>query len=93
MFDDHRMIEDIDYVMAIKDNCHGVLLARRGVDDNHVVIIPITEDDDNWFTSSLGFSSYWLPRYIDVMNRAMKWINENCDKDESGYGWKFRQNS
>jgi len=88
-------------VHVIKGECHGVVMSKRGYirgDNNHVIVTPIVEDDENWFISkSGGFSSYWLPKYIKVMEQAQKWIEDNCDPDmplidgnPTEFGWKFR---
>jgi len=78
------------YEHVIVRKCLGVLITRRGENDPHVVLQPIIEDDKTWHTPSGGFSSFWLPEYIDVLNEARTWIQMNCDSDPSGYGWKFR---
>lgn len=79
-----------NYEHGLKGTCHGVLFCRRGPDDPHVMIQLLVEDDGNWFTSDSGFSSYWLPEYIELMQEALKWLEANCDKDPDGYGWVFR---
>ena len=81
----------IAYEHSILGDCHGVLFIRRGKNDPHVCVQPITEDDGNWFLSSNPFSSFWLPEYIRVMKWAQDWLEEECDKDPSGFGYVFRE--
>lgn len=79
----------IEYERAIFGSCHGVLFVRRGPNDSHVCIQLITEDDENWFVSTRGFSSAWLPEYISLMKEAQDWLEHHCEQDPSGYGWRF----
>jgi hypothetical protein len=81
----------IEYEHAIFHRCHGIVFQKRGQGDPHVCVLTITEDDGNWFisTSSRGFSSYWLPKYIELLQEAQKWLEENCDDDS--HGWRFRK--
>ena len=83
----HDEIYDVRQVF--KRNCCGVVLSSRGPDDPHVIVTPITEDDGNWFTSSGGMSSFWLPEQIEVLKEAQAWMTVHCDRDET-WGWKFR---
>lgn len=87
-----QLVPGVDYEHAILGKCHGVLLRKRGVDDNHVILTHLVEDDELWHcgTTSSGFSSYWLDDHMMVMARADQWIKENCDKDPSGFGYVFR---
>ncbi len=87
-----ELVPGEDYEHAILGKCHGVLLRWRGKDDNHVCITHLVEDDELWHcgSQSSGFSSFWLDDHQMVMARAQQWIQENCDKDPSGFGYVFR---
>lgn len=88
---DHTGETPIEYEHSIFGRCHGVLFVRRGKDDSHVCIQPITEDDGNWFVTSNSFSSYWLPDYISLMEEARDWLERHCEQYSDGYGWRFRE--
>lgn len=89
--------EDIkDIVKVFKGNLKGIVLSKRGGDnDSHIKINIITEDDENWFTSSNenGFSSYWLNDLQEQLELSKKWMIENCIPDiHDGiqYGYKLK---
>ena len=80
--------EIVKYEKPFLGSCHGVILTRRGKDDPHVCMHIITEDDGNWHISDTGFSTFWLPKLISVLQEAQDWMEKNCDPDT--HGWKFR---
>ena len=53
-------ISYLDYEHAIFGSCKGVAMCRRGKNDNHVILVPLTEDDGTWHAGggSDGFSSF-----------------------------------
>lgn len=71
-----------------KDGCFGLTLTRRGINDNHLMIELLSEDDGNWWIEST-FSSYYLDAYIDMLLKAKKELETNPrfkkDKKEGGY--------
>ena len=73
----------------------GIALSRRGNSDPHVLISFLVEDDEAWHLFDEGgqISSYWMPEFVSLMNEAMKWIEDNCQKEDLvngiSYGWKF----
>ena len=73
----------------------GIGLSRRsGNSDRHVLINFFVEDDGTWHLFDEGqMSSYWMPEFVSLMNEAMKWIEDNCEKEDLvdgiSYGWKF----
>src|SRR5271170_6147032 len=84
-------VTSADYEHLILGKCHGVILRRRGPTDLHVIIEVMVEDDETWHVGqSNGFSSFWLPEYIEVMKKTQAWLKAQCEKDPSGYGWVFR---
>ncbi len=79
----------IDYEKIFLGKCHGVILTKRGGDDDpHVCVQIITEDDETWFISDSDFSSFWLPEFMSILQEAQDWMDKHCDKDE--WGWKFK---
>lgn len=85
--------EDIrNIVKVFKGSCKGVVLSKRGNNDNHIIITIITEDDENWFISNRGFSNYWLHDLEIQLKLATNWLLENCilDRvDNKSYGYKL----
>ncbi len=78
-----------NYVKAFLGSCKGVALEERGEGDPHVCLVILTEDDEHWFPSKNGFSSFWTDDLIEQLQAAKQWMEENCDSDD-GCGWKFR---
>jgi hypothetical protein len=70
--------------------CHAIALDHRGLEDKHVVMQILSEDDGNWFIGKRDFSSYWCDELISLLHEAKDWMNKNCIADEEGYGWSFR---
>ena len=71
----------------------GIGLKKRDVDDLHVIIYFLAEDDGNWFVSENGISSFWIPDFNQIWAEVQVWIQENCDPDVSdgiSWGYKFR---
>ena len=77
----------------IEGDTHGVVLKRRGKNDPHVIILPIAGDDDNWFLTASGWSSFYLPMYIRLMEEVQRWLEANCEKEPNGFGWRFKDES
>ena len=69
--------------------CFGVALTKRGPDDNHVIVWILVEDDGNWLISKNGMSSCWITDLQNQLDKAKKWIQDNCIEER--YGWKFRE--
>ena len=65
----------------------GVILTKRGVNDNHICFNIISEDDENWSISD-NSSSFWLPDCLEVLHYVEKWLEENAEKGEWGYSFK-----
>lgn len=71
--------EDISNIIKVfKGSCKGVVLSKRGNNDNHIIISIITEDDGNWFVGDNHFSNYWLIDLEIQLKLAKEWIYENC---------------
>lgn len=89
-----RRRNDLDYVPYVHIEtgaCVGIALVERGDNDRHVCFLTLVEDDGNWFVKSdTQTSSFWLPEFVKVAERAMQWVTDNCDPDPSGFGWIFR---
>jgi len=94
----NHKIQNIEYPVVFLCDCHGIALSKRGINDNHILLNNLTEDDENWFhsDSSLG-SSTWISEYIKLFKRVEKYMKDNCtpdmgiyDKDVQ-YGYKFKE--
>lgn len=81
--------KDIPNKHLFLGECIGVALTPRGENDNHICIHILGEDDGQW-SSGNDFSSYWMDELKQAVDRAIKWMEENADKDPDGYGYKFR---
>ncbi len=77
-------------MIEFKGNCKGVRLEKRGKNDNHIKVILLTEDDDNWFEGD-SFSSFWIDELIEKLIQAKKFIEtqEPDIYDGVQYGYKF----
>jgi len=69
------------YQKTFLGECLGIGLYSRGVNDPHVYLDILIEDDDNWFEYSRGFSASWLPELHRLTQEAILWLENNCDKD------------
>jgi hypothetical protein len=78
--------------ISFKKECKGVVLERRGEDDNHICVRIVTQDDGSWFSSKESFSSYWIDELIIALQEAKKYIEtqEPDIYDNRQYGWKFK---
>jgi len=86
------LIRDKDKMFEPKEvflgSCLGIALEERDVDDPHVMILIIVEDDGSWFVDSGGFSSYWLYDLREQIIKAEEWMDKNCIKGAWGYEFK-----
>ena len=80
--------------ITFKGRCKGVELIKRGINDNHICINILTEDDGNWFVSKseIGFSSSWIDELIEQLQNAKKYIETQEPDMYEGrqYGYKFK---
>ena len=79
--DDHLILGD----------CLGIALLPRGNNDNHICLQLIGEDDGNWSVTTNSFSSFWVEDLQRVVNHAIDWLENNAEKDPSGYGYIFKE--
>ena len=87
--------------MIIKDfkgSCKGVRLTQRGVNDKHICIQILTEDDGNWFVDGKNsFSTSWMEDLQEQLELAKSWMGtqipdmgtEEWQKNIQ-YGWRFK---
>lgn len=76
-----------------KGECKGVRLINRGVNDPHISIEILTEDDENWFVSTTSpFSSGWIDDLIVQLQLAKAYMETQEPDIYEGqqYGWKFK---
>lgn len=78
--------------LEFKGQCKGVKLTERGVNDNHICLQILTEDDENWFPSENSFSSGWIDELIEQLQIAKKYMETQEPDIHEGrqYGWKFK---
>lgn len=72
--------------VLILGNCKGIALHPRGRKDEHVLFTILTEDDEDWFVSGSGSSSYWMPELVAVLDAAKEWMDTNCLSDNGRHG-------
>ncbi len=92
--DNERQL-DVPQEHLFLGQCFGIALVPRGKEDKHICFIVLVEDDENWFVSSNGGSSSWLPELGRVVAKANRWCRTHADPDISSldnrqYGYKFR---
>jgi len=79
--------------IVILGESHGARLAQRGVNDLHICIHLLVEDDGKWYEECADFSSYWLQDIIELMNQVKTELNSNPGIERDGeYGWRFKGN-
>ena len=66
----------------------GVRLIQKGINDNHILVEILTEDDDYWFASNNPFDSYWISDLIKQLQIARKYLK--TQQSNEGFGWKFK---
>jgi len=75
------------------DGVFGILLIKRGLNDEHICFELISEDDGHWFSSYSGVaSSSWLEALEKVIAEAKQWCEKNgVPNVQHGrqYGWNF----
>ena len=72
--------------------CMGVELSQRGMNDPHILVNILMEDDENWFKKA-SFSSSWLDEMIQQL-QAAKAFCETQEKDMHNgrqYGFNFKE--
>src|SRR5882672_2600817 len=81
------------YVRTFLGECVGIGLEWRGSkkSDPHVCVRFLTEDDGYWSESRNGgmFSSGWLSEMQVNVEAALRWMEQNCERD-GRYGWRFK---
>lgn len=83
-----------DYVFIFGE-CNGVLLSKKGRDDDHIVVHLIGEDDGFWFISDSLGSSGWHDDFQNVMNCLAMYYKKECVPDMYDgvqYGYRFKSN-
>lgn len=80
-------------IKEFKGQCKGVRLVPRGINDPHICVQIITEDDENWFESDKSFSSAWLDELIEQLQEARVWLatQEPDIYEGQQYGWELKQ--
>lgn len=77
-------------MIEFKGSCKGVRLEKRGSNDNHIQVVLLTEDDENWFDGE-RFSSYWIDEMIEKLQDAKRYIETQEPDIYNGrqYGYRF----
>ena len=79
-------------IIEFKGICKGIKLTERGIDDPHICVQILTEDDKNWFASKNPFSSSWIDELIEELQIAKSYMETQEPDIYNGvqYGWKFK---
>lgn len=77
-------------MVEFKGQCKGVRLEKRGDGDNHIKVVLLTEDDENWFDGD-SFSSSWIDEMIEKLQEAKRYIETQEPDIYNGrqYGYRF----
>ena len=78
-----------DLVHTVEGSQYGMAISLRGPNDEHLVCTLLVEDDENWFVSDSGVSSFWLPDLEYVMNQTKLWLDRNAIKGQ--WGWELKK--
>ncbi len=73
--------------LALVGDCHAIVLQDRGRNDPHQCITIYTEDDECWFPTGNGFSSYWLPEFVALITEAQARLKQDFAPDPTGFGF------
>lgn len=71
----------------IKGNYFGIRLQPRGVEDPHVCLQLLLQDDMGWHEVGNPFSSHWLNDLMSVLHATIVWLRKY--PRDKGYGRKF----
>jgi hypothetical protein len=82
------VFDEEKYEHVVLGKCFGFGLRRRHDNDPHVCWILLVEDDENWFPSQHGGSSFWLKDVQQVLKKTIEWLNNNCIKTNEGWSFK-----
>lgn len=87
---DESMSDDIrPFAFMFLNDIVGVVLRKRGTNDDFICFEVISEDDAYWFPyTGNGSSSYWLDNYIAVLQSAKDWCDKKAIEDQWGYTFK-----
>jgi hypothetical protein len=78
--------------VVFRGKCCGVKLRQRYSDDKHIIVSLQIEDDGNWIDQDYSISSHWLDELIRQLGAAKSYFkSEECEKDPSGYGYRFKE--
>ena len=79
-------------MIEFKGDCKGVRLEPRGENDNHILVVLLTEDDGNWYEGE-KFSSAWIDELISKLKEAQNFIKTQKPDIHNGeqYGYKFNE--
>ena len=85
--------EEIRHIIhVIKGTYIGIVLSKRGREDNHLCFQLIVRNNESWFISKHSFSTFWLPDFIMVTTEAKEWLEKNAiikdDLDLGGWSLK-----
>ena len=77
-------------IVEFKGKCKGIGLRKRGIDDPHIEVVLLVEDDEIWHETG-SFSSYWVDELIEKLQEAKKYIETKEPDVYNGtqYGYKF----
>ena len=74
--------------------CLGVALSPKSPNNKHVGFIFLVQKIDRvdrWEVLQDFVDVYWLPELTRLLTDAQSWIEANCTKDPSGYGYLFKE--
>lgn len=76
--------------MEFKGTTKGVKLEKRGINDDHIIVVILVEDDGEWYAKDF-FSSYYIDELIEQLQEAKKYIETQTPDMFQGevYGYKF----
>ena len=77
-------------IVEFKGECKGIGLRKRGVNDPHVEVVLLVEDDETWYETG-SFSSCWIDELIEKLQEAKKYLETKEPDIYNGvqYGYKF----
>ena len=80
-------------VKIFRTELFAIVLEKRGVNDDHLCMRFLSNDDDFWCGHVMSASTYFLEDFIALFNSVRGWLvlNAEHDTDEAGNkcGWKM----
>lgn len=87
------MSEKMKDSVEISGELIGVDFSKRLEEKDPHVLMNIYTGDDGMWTKAVQLDSAWIDDFISVLTKAKEHMEENFEKLEDGYGYRFESDS